>query len=158
MASDKSDPRVGLILQVGVLAIVMLLATRAFLQAYFDRMDRAEIARKIGPHAALIDLRAEEKQQLSSGPMPIDKAMQMIAAKGRLNASPDIMPSASKDRAPLEGWTKMPGHVPGAFALPPVEPAPAPSSLTAPSASTAPSGAPSAAPPQHPQPQQPHHP
>jgi hypothetical protein len=46
--SDKSEPRVGLILQVGVLAIVTLIATRAVLQAYFDRMERAEITRKIG--------------------------------------------------------------------------------------------------------------
>jgi len=140
MASDKSDPRVGLILQVGLLAIVTLLGTRAFLQAYFDRMERAEITRKLGTNDSLISLRAEEKQQLSGGAMPIDKAMQMLATKGRLNASPEIMPSASKDRAPLEGWTRLPGQVPTAFAVPPPEPVPAPSASTAPS--TAPSATP----------------
>jgi hypothetical protein len=144
MASDKSDPRVGLILQVGVLAIVTLLGTRAFLQAYFDRAERAEIARKMGTPDSLISLRAEEKQALNAGPVPIDKAMQMMAAKGRMNASPDIMPSASKDKAPLEGWTKLPGQVPPAFALPPPEPPPAPSASAsaAPAASAAPSAAP----------------
>jgi hypothetical protein len=148
MASDKSDPRVGLILQVGLLAIVTLLATRAVLQAYFDRMERAEITRKIGTNDSLVSLRAEEKQQLSAGSMPIDKAMQLLATKGRMNTSPDIMPSASKDKAPLEGWTKLPGQVPPAFALPPAEPPPAPSASpsAAPGASAVPSAAPSAAP------------
>ncbi len=151
MASDKSDPRVGLILQVGVLAIVTLMGTRAFLQAYFDRMERAELTRKVGPNEPLRDLRAEEKQALGGGPVPIESAMQMLAAKGRMNASPDIMPSASKDKAPLEGWTKLPGRVPPAFALPPPEPPPAPSASAAPSASTAPSAAPAPSqPPHHP--------
>ena len=153
MASDKSDPsdpRVGLILQVGLLAIVTLMATRAVLQAYFDRMERAEITRKIGTNDSLISLRAEERQQLNAGPMPIDKAMQTLVAKGRMNTSPDIMPSASKDKAPLEGWTKLPGQVPPAFALPPPEPPPAPSASVAPGASAAPSAAP--APSQKPHP------
>jgi hypothetical protein len=124
------------------------MSTRAVLQAYFDRMERAEITRKIGTNDALISLRAEEKQQLSAGAMPIDKAMQMLAAKGRMNLSPDVMPSASKDKAPLEGWTKMPGQVPTAFAVPPPEPPPAPSASAsaAPGASAAPRAAPSAAP------------
>jgi hypothetical protein len=149
MASDKSDPRVGLILQVGLLAIVTLLGTRAYLQSYFDRMERAEITRKVGTPESLNGQRADEKQRLSAGAMPIDQAMQMLATKGRLNASPDIMPSASKDRAPLEGWTKLPGQVPTAFAVPPPEPVPAPS------ASTAPSAAPSAAPAPSQKPHQP---
>ena len=155
MATDKSEPRVGLILQVGLLAIVTLLGTRAILQAYFDRMDRAEITRKLGTNDSLIGQRADEKQRLSAGAMPIDQAMQMLATKGRLNASPDIMPSASKDRAPLEGWTKLPGQVPTAFAVPPPEPPPAPSASTVPSGSAAPSAAPSAPPAPSQRPHQP---
>jgi hypothetical protein len=140
MASDKSDPRVGLILQVGVLAIVTLLATRAVLQAYFDRAERAELQRKnVGPEA-LLSVRADEKQRLSTGAMPIDKAMQTMVTKGRLNASPDIMPSASKDVAPLQGWTKLPGEVPPAMTAPPPPPPPEPPPST--SASAAPSAAP----------------
>jgi hypothetical protein len=140
MASDKSDPRVGLILQVGVLAIVTLLATRAVLQAYFDRMERAEVARKLGTADSLVSLRADEKQRLSAGAVPIDKAMQMLVAKGRMNASPDIVPSASKDVAPLQGWSKLPGQVPPAMTAPPPpppEPPPATSASAAPSAAPA---------------------
>ena|ERR1700722_16015260 len=139
MASDKSDPRVGLILQVGVLAIVTLAVTHVVLSAYFDRMERAEVQRKVGSPEALMSLRTDEKQRLNTGAMPIDKAMQMLIAKGRMNASPDIMPSASRDLAPLQGWTKLPGQVPAAMtASAPEAVAPAPST----SASAAPSAAP----------------
>jgi hypothetical protein len=137
MASDKQDPRVGLIFQVGILAMVGLLASRAFLQAYFDRMDRAEVARKLETPGALVNLRADEKARLTTGATPIDKAMQMMAAKGRMGASPDIMPSASKDVAPLQGWTKLQGQVPPAMTAPPPAPPEPPTS-----ASAAPSAAP----------------
>jgi hypothetical protein len=43
--------------------------------------------------------------------MPIDKAMQQLATRGR-TAIPDIMPTMSRDVAPLQGWTKMPAEVP----------------------------------------------
>ena len=52
-----------------------------------------------------MSLRADEHQRMTAGPMPIDRAMQMLQTKGRM-ASPDIMPSASKDVAPLQGWVK----------------------------------------------------
>jgi hypothetical protein len=124
MATDKSEPRVGLIFKIGFLAIVTLVVVRAALTSYFDQMASAEESRKIGqavPHA-LINLRADEDQRLKSGPMPIDQAMQSIVAKGRMNVSPDIVPSASRDIAPLQGWSKLPGEVPPAMtAAPPPE-------------------------------------
>jgi hypothetical protein len=42
--------------------------------------------------------------------MPIDKAMD--ALKASRAASPDVMPSASPDTSPLQGWVKMPLEVP----------------------------------------------
>jgi hypothetical protein len=112
MATDKSEPRIGLIFKVGALAIVTLIATHAALVTYFDRMARGEELRKIGSARpeALMSVRADEKQRLSSGPMPIDKAMDMLK-QGRA-ISPDIMPSASPDTAPMQGWVKMPSEVP----------------------------------------------
>jgi hypothetical protein len=133
MESDKSDPRVGLIFQVAILAIITLIAVHMTLSAYFDHMNRAEIRRKVGLPEALMSLRADEKEKLSTGPVPIDQAMQMLATKGRMNASPDIVPSASKDIAPLQGWIKLPGQVPPAMTAPP----PAPPTSPAPSASAA---------------------
>lgn len=142
MATESSDPRIGLIVRVGILSVVTLIGTHAGLVAYFDRMARAEEYKKIGalPADALTSLRADEASRLSSGPMPVDKSMQTLAAKGRMGASPDIMPSASKDVAPLQGWMQMPADVPG----PMTAPAPSASASAAPSAS--PSAAPSAAP------------
>jgi hypothetical protein len=150
MTSDKSDPRVGLILQVGILAIVSLLATRAVLQAYFDRIERAEVTRKLGTYPVLADMRAEAKKELTGGPMPIDQAMQTLASKGRMNASPDIVPSASKDVAPLQGWSKMPSYVPPEMTAPPPPPPPPP-----PVPTTSASAAPSAPPPGGQRPRQP---
>jgi hypothetical protein len=114
MATDKSEPRVGLIFKVGILAIATLVATHAALVAYFDRTTQDEAYRKIGAvkPAALMDLRAAEKQRLSAGPVPIDKAMQMMKDHKRSDVSPDIMPSASLDTAPMQGWVKLPADVP----------------------------------------------
>src|SRR5271165_2573520 len=103
MATDKSEPRVGLILKVSVFSIVVLIGLHAFLVAYFDEVAQAEEHRKIvdAKPEALMNARADEKARLASGPTPIDKAMQQIAQRGRTEASPMIMPSASKDVAPL---------------------------------------------------------
>ena len=114
MAFDKSEPRVGLIFQIGLFAGVILVGTRGALVSYFDNITSAEQHRKIGETvpAALINLRADEDQRLKGGPMPVDKAMEAIVAHGRMGASPDIMPSASKDLGPMQGWMKMPNEVP----------------------------------------------
>jgi hypothetical protein len=138
MATDKSEPRIGIIVQVAVIAIGTLIAVRGVLGAYFDHVAHAEELRKVGAPEALHSVRADEKQRLQSGPMPIEQAMQALAAKGRTGASPAIMPSASKDVAPLQGWSKLPGEVPGAMtAAPPPEVAPA---APATSSSAAPAG------------------
>ena len=87
-----------------VLAIVTLLVARV-------RAGRLLRPRRAGRGAAegrhhptrSMSLRADEEQRLTSGAMPIDKAMQTLATKGRMGASPDIMPSASKDIAPAPG-------------------------------------------------------
>jgi hypothetical protein len=125
MATDKSEPRVGVILKVGLISIVTLVVSHTLLAAYFDDMARAEEHRKFGDvkPEALMSVRADETARLSSGPVPIDKAMHEIAARGRVAASPDIAPSASKDLAPLQGWTQMPFVVPPAMTAAPEAPA-----------------------------------
>lgn len=117
MATDNSEPRVGLISKIGVSAIVVLLATRALLTAYFDRETQAELQRKVGSAKpeALMNLRASEGTRLSSGAMPIDKAMAQLTSRGRMGLGPELAPSASKDLAPLQGWVKMPSEVPPAM-------------------------------------------
>jgi hypothetical protein len=146
MATDTTDPRIGLIVRIGILAIATLIGTRAGLVAYFDRMTKDEQYKKIGslPTDALNSLRTDEKERLSSGSMSVDRSMQILAAKGRMGAGPDIMPSASKDIAPLQGWTQMPASVPAPMMA--QDPNAAPSASSAPSAAPSASGAPSTAP------------
>ncbi len=132
MATESSEPRTGLIIRLALLCLVTLVVVHGALGAYFDRMAKAEELRKRGALVpeALNALRADEKMRLTSGSLPIDKAMQTIAEKGRMGASPEITPSTSKDSAPLQGWSQMPNtEGPTAMVAPP-EPAPAASAAS----------------------------
>jgi hypothetical protein len=122
MATDSTEPRTGLIVRLGALALVTLLVVHAGLTGYFDRMAKAEAQRKLGSPDALMSQRADDKARLAAGSMPIDKAMQMLTEKGRMGAGAAISPTASKDVAPLQGWSKMPGEVPAAMTAPPPPP------------------------------------
>jgi hypothetical protein len=123
MATEPTDPKSGLIAKLAVLAVGTLILIHFGLNAYYDRMALAEEQRKIGTPEALNSLRTDEKGRLTSGSLPIDKAMQQLVDKGRMNAGAAITPTVSKDVAPLQGWTKMPGEVPPAMTA-----APAPTS------------------------------
>src|SRR5271166_1047127 len=125
MATDSSEPRVGLIAKIGVFAIAVLLVTRALLGSYFDREVQAELQRKVGSAKpeALMSLRASEGARLASGAMPIDKAMAQLSSRGRMGLGPELAPGASKDVAPLQGWAKMPSEVPPAMTAAPPAPA-----------------------------------
>jgi len=123
MAIDKSEPKVGLIFRIGLLVVGLLIGIRALLNSYFVEIASAEESRKIGQVVpqSLINLRADEEQRLTGGPMPVDQAMQALVAKGRTGASPDIMPSASRDMGPMQGWSKLPLEVPPAMMAAPVD-------------------------------------
>lgn len=140
MAIDKSEPRSVLVLKIGVLAIGTVVAMRALLFGYFDRIVTAEEYLKVGASKPeqLLAQRADDKQRLVGGAMPIDQSMKQIAAKGRAQASPDIAPQQSKDPSPIIGWAQAPGEVPEQFlAPPPAPPAPSGSAAPAPSGSAA---------------------
>jgi len=142
MAFDKSEPRVGLIFQIGLFVVVTLVGTRAALIAYFADMASDEEHRKIGMvvPTALLSLRADEDQRLTSGPMPVEQAMQAIVAHGRMGASPDIMPSASRDLGPMQGWMKMPNEVPSQMTAAAESDGGAPVTSAAPATSATPDG------------------
>jgi hypothetical protein len=133
MATDKSEPRVGLIVRVGVISLVTLAAVRVALVSYFDQVDTAESSRKIrsAKPEALMELRTDEHARLMTVRMPIQSAMEAVA-KNRMAASPEIVPSASRDLSPLQGWAQMPASVPPSMTLA----AQAPSASAAPAADT----------------------
>jgi hypothetical protein len=115
MATDKSEPRVGLIINVGLISVCTVVAVRIALGSYFDQVAQAEMSRKIGQAKpeALMELRTDEHARLMGGPMPIAQAMETLAKKGRsMTAIPEIAPTVSHDMSPLQGWTKMPIDVP----------------------------------------------
>ena len=120
MATDKSEPRSGVIIAVAVVSLVTLGAVRAFLNTYFDTEARAEEQRKIGglKPEALMSLRSDEARRLTTGPLPIASAMSELASRGRMGVGPEIMPSASRDVGPLQGWAKMPSVVPPGMTAP----------------------------------------
>ncbi|MCL2447545.1 MAG: hypothetical protein FWD17_01220 [Polyangiaceae bacterium] len=120
MATDKSEPRVGLIIKVGVIAVCTVGAVRIALASYFDQVTQTEQARKIAAAKpeALMNLRTDEHTRLTSGRKPIGQAMEELAKKGRMGASPAIVPTVSHDVAPLQGWTKLPGTVPPSMTSP----------------------------------------
>jgi hypothetical protein len=119
MATDNTEPRDGLIIKVGVVAIVTVVVLRVALGSYFDRAIRTEELHKVGEAAAdsLAHLRASEAQRLSAGAMPIAKAMDEWVKHGRTD--PELAPSASHDLQPLQGWIKMPADVPLFMSSPP---------------------------------------
>jgi hypothetical protein len=142
MATDKSEPKVGRIAGIGVLVVTLLIGIRASLITYFDHMTRDEMHRKFGEIVpeALLSLRADEKDRLTGGSMPIQTAMDHMVSQGRAAVSPDIAASASRDTAPLAGWMKMSADVPPAMLAPP----PAPPSAV--DGGAAPAAVPAAAP------------
>jgi hypothetical protein len=126
MATDKSEPKVGLIFRIGFLVVGLVIATRGALMSYFDEMERGEFHRKYGEIApeALQNLRASERDRLTAGALPISMAMQHMASQGRASVSPDVAASASRDTGPLAGWSKMANDVPAPMMAPPPEPPP----------------------------------
>jgi hypothetical protein len=144
MATDKSEPRVGLIIKVGLISVLTVGAVRIALASYFDQVTQAETQRKVAlaKPEALMELRTDEHARLMTGPKPLELAMEELAKKGRMGASPEIVPTASRDLAPLQGWTKMPGTVPAAMAAA----AAAPTAQPEAPAAAADAGAPGAAP------------
>jgi len=120
MATDKSQPRVGLILQVGAVAFVTLLFVHAALVSYFDHVAHGEEFRKIesAKPQALQSVRSDEARRLTGTAMPIDKAMQtMSTTSGRGSTGAELMPKPSMDVAPLQGWVQMPSEVPVAMTV-----------------------------------------
>jgi hypothetical protein len=144
MAIDKSEPRIGLIVGIGLLSVSGLLGLRTGLQAYFLRITEREQQIKVfgQPPLQLRRLREAEQRQMSGGPIPIEQAIAQIASGVRPAA---VVPAPSTDWAPLQGWTQLPVNiapsgVPAQVAPTVVPPAPAPAPAETPGRLVNPSG------------------
>jgi hypothetical protein len=153
MAADNSPPRIQPIIITAFVAVLVLVGLKFVFDSYYIEMFEAEQYRQIGSvePAELLALRAAEKKSFAAAPIPIDRAMALVA-RGRTEPMPggkegDITPEPSTDYAALVGWAQL---AKPAFVVPAAAPSAAPAPTgSAPAASgsaavavpTAPSGA-----------------
>ena len=113
MAYDRSEPRVGLIAKIGVVAVVALVGIKFGLDSYFVQTNEAVAAEKLpAVYEPLQKLHEGEQKNLTQSPTPISVAMAQLAQGGRTGTGgpSDITPTASDDLGPVTGWSKMPKH------------------------------------------------
>ena len=147
MSHDKSEPKVGLIIQIGLVSILTVVGTRFGLISYYNRMNDDEHFRKIAaiPHAELAKVREDEKKMLTGGPMSIDKSMQQLASEK--GADPQMAPKPAdplREKDTMAGWMMMPKDLPHEEHHDDKDKAPTPAPST--SSSAAPATSSSAAP------------
>ena len=114
MATDKSEPKIGLIVKIALGAIVFLVATRQVLISYFhhyeDTLKSDNIVGSKLPDLTMV--RANEKSLMGS-PLPITNAMQMASTTDRMKLT-GVEPQHPLDGGPddmgavRECWTKLP--------------------------------------------------
>ena len=129
MATDKSEPKVGLIFKVAAISIVSLIGLRMGLVTYFhfweDKL-KAEANNPVGGSPDLAMVRANEKS-LTDSPMPIANAMKMMSSTDRMRIAA-VMPQHPIDggpddmRAVTDCWSKMPCDGGGLVLVPPTPP------------------------------------
>ncbi len=115
MGHEKSDPQIGLIVTIGLVAIVTVGGLRQALISYFGWMNDQEQQTKyaLQKPQQLIDLRADEAKRLNGGPMPIASSMKMLAADKR--QTPGMEPKAAdpmREKDTMAGWAQMPRPLP----------------------------------------------
>ncbi len=112
MAAENTEPKSVLIIQIGLAAVVFLVASRFALLSYFNVQMDGEYQVKVASHKSeqLMKLRQSEQAMLAggSGAMPIDKAIAMMATKSRESLGDTMMPKPSTDMAAVVGWGQNP--------------------------------------------------
>lgn len=107
MATDQSPPRLRLIIAIAVGTVVTLVSLKFVFTSYFtDIMEEAAASKLVSPDEVMA-LHASEAAKLNNSPaVPIDQAMQQLAAQGRMGSTL-ITPQPSDDVAPLTGWAHL---------------------------------------------------
>jgi hypothetical protein len=103
---DDSQPRNGLIFFYTVLVVVSLVCLKFIMDSFLDssrQTIRAQHLERSRSSQLLEEHREEATRALTEGEMPIARAMQELAQRGR-GAFPQVRPFPSTDRGALEGW------------------------------------------------------
>ena len=110
MATDKSEPKTGLIAGLSLFVVLSLVGVREGLKSYFISMHEAEVYVKVTgrPAQSLSRLHETEARRLQSGSVTIDQAMAQLASGPR---PAGVEPRPSTDLAPLQGWSARPTNL-----------------------------------------------
>lgn len=111
MAFDNTQPRVKLVIAIGVVSVVIFLVTALAVQSYYLRLREEEYQAKVAtiPPEQLAALRQKEAAKQPA----IDAAVQKLAAGGRMVGGALLAPQPSKDTSALYGWGERVRAVPG---------------------------------------------
>jgi hypothetical protein len=133
MATENSPPQIRIILTVAFSSVVILAALNYVFHSYYLMMTEEVEHAHLAKPEELLKLREGEQRNLTTAPLPIAKAMQELASRGRTNyaafaQSADITPEPSNDLGPMVGWVRAPNQavvdaINAAAANPPPEPA-----------------------------------
>jgi hypothetical protein len=124
MATDQSPPRLNIIIGIAFVTVVVLVALKFVFGSYFTSVIEEAEASKFVPPSEITALHVDEAAKLNNSPaVPIDQAIQQLAAQGRLGSTA-ITPQPSDDVGPLTGWSHLhdldPKDANGAAAAPAV--------------------------------------
>lgn len=125
MAIDNTPPRLKLIVTIAVITVITLIGIDFVLKSYYAMMTDEAQREKLAPTTARDEQHKAEALALTSGAMPLDKA---IAELGKGDRPALIAPQQSDDLGPMTGWSKLPKPAPAAH---PHAEAPAPSEADA---------------------------
>jgi hypothetical protein len=122
MAHDKTPERGNLIIFYTALSIVTLFVLAFVFKSYFNIETTRELTTKVlaAPTTELTQLESRQREELTTGPMPIDRAMKRLARTSDRALLGTVEPEPSSDTAALEGWSFARSAPPVADELPPV--------------------------------------
>lgn len=124
---EKGLPRyvfIGLVSTVALVGVLIFASVKLGFDSYYDAMQASAVERQLTTYDDLAARAAAEgqwEQRLGQGRMPIDRAMEQLATRGRA-AFPAIRPQkgAEMNTDPLAGWNQLPQEL----GLPEPEPEP----------------------------------
>lgn len=104
MGHDKTPERNNLIFFYTMLSVATLVALAFIFNSYFVALSEGEVNDKLSqPADELEQVRSSQLEDLRSGPVPVDRAMKVVAGRER---APAVTPAPSGDLGALEGWNQ----------------------------------------------------
>ncbi len=137
MGHDTTPERSDLVAFFTVLVVFFLVTVTGGVWALYKVRTAQERAAKRDVSAVEAARRelAKAWTTLENGPLPIERAVALVARQGRRAAAALAVQAGEFDRGPLEGWAAAKGHVTmGGVAIEVAEPKPAPKPQPAPAA------------------------